>query len=81
MHNKSLSELSNLLSSKQISSVELAKHYLTRLNKLNDDLNSFITITEERALQDAKHADELIANKKAQPLTGIPIAHKDIFCT
>ena len=81
MHNKSLSELSNLLSSKQISSVELAKHYLTRLNKLNDDLNSFITITEERALQDAKHADALIANKKAQPLTGIPLAHKDIFCT
>jgi aspartyl-tRNA(Asn)/glutamyl-tRNA(Gln) amidotransferase subunit A len=81
MHNKSLSELRNLLHSKQISSVELANHYLTRLKKFDTRLNSFITITEESALHDAKHADALIADQKAQPLTGIPLAHKDIFCT
>lgn len=81
MHNKSLSELSTALQSGEVSSVELTQHYLDRINKYNGDLNAFITVTEERALEQAKAADKLLADKNAGPLTGIPLAHKDIFCT
>lgn len=81
MHNKSLSELSTALHSGEISSVELTGHYLDRINKHNDNLNAFITVTDERALEQAKVADKRLADKSAGPLTGIPLAHKDIFCT
>lgn len=81
MHNKSLSELSAALQSGEVSSVELTQHYLDRINNYNGDLNAFITVTEERALEQAKAADKLLADKNAGPLTGIPLAHKDIFCT
>jgi len=81
MHNKSLPELSTALHSGEISSVELTQHYLDRINKFNGDLNAFITVTEDRALEQAKAADKLLAEKNAGPLTGIPLAHKDIFCT
>jgi aspartyl-tRNA(Asn)/glutamyl-tRNA(Gln) amidotransferase subunit A len=81
MHNKSLSELSTALHSGDISSVELTQHYLDRINKHNGELNAFITVTEDRALEQAKAADKLLADKNAGPLTGIPLAHKDIFCT
>ena len=81
MHNKSLSELSAALHNNEISSVELTQHYLDRINQHNGTLNAFITVTEERALEQAKAADKLLAENKAGVLTGIPLAHKDIFCT
>ncbi|HEV2613656.1 MAG TPA: Asp-tRNA(Asn)/Glu-tRNA(Gln) amidotransferase subunit GatA [Gammaproteobacteria bacterium] len=81
MHTKSLRELSSDLHAKKISSVELTQHYLDRINKFDKDLNSFITVTPEHALNLAKKADELIKQNKAGVLTGIPMAQKDIFCT
>ena len=80
MHNKSLKELSIGLQNKEFSSVELTQVFLNRI-KQHQDLNAFITITEEIALQSAKEADIRIANKKTDSLTGIPVAQKDIFCT
>jgi aspartyl-tRNA(Asn)/glutamyl-tRNA(Gln) amidotransferase subunit A len=76
-----LSELSEALNAKEISSVELTGEYLARIDRLDDDLNAFITVDKQRALSDAKRADALRAKGEAGPLTGIPIAHKDIFCT
>lgn len=81
MHDQTLAELSKALKSKKISSVELTKTFLDRIEKFNADLNCFITITKDQALQDAQTADQLIAAGKGEALTGIPIAHKDIFCT
>lgn len=81
MHHKSIAELSTLLSNKEISSVELTQHYLERIKKFDSQLNSFITVTEDAALAAAKAADEQRAKGKAGPLTGMPIAQKDIFCT
>src|SRR5579872_6166187 len=81
MHYKTIAELSRDLASKKISSVELTQHFLDRIQKLDSKLNSFITVTPEKALKDAKRADEWLASGKGEPLTGIPIAQKDIFCT
>ena len=81
MHNKSVAELSRELESGKISSVELTRQFLGRLKKEDEQLNSFITITEEQALADAHAADEQRAAGKATPWTGVPFAHKDIFCT
>jgi aspartyl-tRNA(Asn)/glutamyl-tRNA(Gln) amidotransferase subunit A len=80
MHNKTIKELAQGLRSGDFSSVELTQHFLARIKKY-DNLNAFVTVTEERALQAASAADERIAKGEATPLTGIPIAHKDIFCT
>jgi aspartyl-tRNA(Asn)/glutamyl-tRNA(Gln) amidotransferase subunit A len=79
--NSSLGELSAALSAKKVSSVELTRLYLGRIGALNPDLNAFITVDESRALQDARRADERRARGDAGPLTGIPLVHKDIFCT
>lgn len=81
MHHKTIAELSNDLSNKKISSVELTKHFLERIKTHDSKLNSFITITDEHALKAAEAADQLRAQGKAGRLTGIPIAQKDIFCT
>ncbi|MDK8463770.1 Asp-tRNA(Asn)/Glu-tRNA(Gln) amidotransferase subunit GatA [Marinobacter sp. SS13-12] len=81
MHNKSVAELSRELESGKISSVELTREYLGRLKKEDEQLNSFISITEDQALADAHAADEQRAAGKATPWTGVPFAHKDIFCT
>ncbi|WP_417549251.1 Asp-tRNA(Asn)/Glu-tRNA(Gln) amidotransferase subunit GatA [Methylophaga sp.] len=81
MHNKTLSELSALLHNGDITSVELTKHFLNRIKTHNGDLNAFISITEENALAQAAAADKKFADKTAGKLTGIPMAHKDIFCT
>ena len=81
MHHKTIAELSAELSAKKISSVELTKHFIDRIHHLDNKLNSFITITEEYALQAARQADDLRAQGKTGLLTGIPIAQKDIFCT
>lgn len=81
MLNKSIAELSKDLQNKKISSTELTRYFLDRIEKFNSELNCFITITQETALTQAKVADERIAKGQATPLTGIPIVHKDIFCT
>ncbi|HEX4045868.1 MAG TPA: Asp-tRNA(Asn)/Glu-tRNA(Gln) amidotransferase subunit GatA [Gammaproteobacteria bacterium] len=81
MHNKTIAELSHALQSKTISSVELTQLFLQRIKQFDKQLNSIITLTEETALQAAKTADGLRASGQAGPLTGIPLLHKDIFCT
>jgi len=81
MHNKSIAELSALLASGEVSSVALTQHFLNRIETLDPELNSFVTVTAEQALADAAAADAARAKGEAGALTGIPFAHKDIFCT
>jgi aspartyl/glutamyl-tRNA(Asn/Gln) amidotransferase subunit A (EC 6.3.5.-) len=81
MHNKSVAELSRELESGRISSVELTQQFLDRLKTEDGKYNSFITISEEQALAEARAADEMRAAGKATVWTGVPFAHKDIFCT
>ena len=81
MISKSLAELRRSLDAKEFSSVELTQSYLDRIARHNPALNAFITVTEETALTSAREADQRIAQQQATALTGIPLAHKDIFCT
>lgn len=80
MYKKTIAELANGLRTGQFSSQELTQVYLDRVKRYQD-LNCFITVTEERALADAAAADQRLAAGDAGLLTGIPIAQKDIFCT
>ncbi len=80
MHKKSIVELARGLAAKEYSSVELTQVFLDRI-KRHQDLNCFITVTEEKALAQAKLADQCIASGNTGLLTGIPIAQKDIFCS
>ncbi len=79
MLNASLKELSAALAQKKISSAELTKLFLDRTSKLNGALNAFITVDAEKSLAQARVADGRIAKDDAEPLTGVPVAHKDIF--
>ncbi len=79
MLNASLKEISTALAQRKISSVELTRLFLARVEKLNASLNAFITVDAEKSLAQARAADERIAKGRVKPLTGIPIAHKDIF--
>ena len=81
MHNKTIAELSQGLANGEFSSVEITQAFLDRIKRLDSNYNSFITVTEESALAQAKQADEQRANGNASDLTGIPIAQKDLFCT
>ena len=76
-----LEELSRLLRGRKISSTEIVKSCLERAERHNGALNCFISLFPEHALERAKAADSEIAAGNAGPLTGIPVAHKDIFCT
>ncbi len=80
MLNASLKELSKQLAEKKLSSVELTSFFLQRIKTLNPDYNAFITINEEMSLAQAINADKMLAVGEGGPLTGIPIAQKDIFC-
>lgn len=80
MIEQSIAELSQALLSKAFSSVELTSFYLDRIKRHNGQLNAFISVTADTALLAASEADKQIAKGTAGPLTGIPIAHKDIFC-
>ena len=80
-HKKSVTELSAMLQAGEVSSVELTQYFLQRIKANDDRLNSFITVCEEDALAQAKAADEKRQAGEAGPLTGVPFAHKDIFCT
>ncbi len=81
MHQKSLVELSAGLQKGAFSSEELTLACLDRVSRLDDQLNCFISVTGELALDAARAADARIRAGNAGPLTGIPFAHKDIFCT
>jgi aspartyl-tRNA(Asn)/glutamyl-tRNA(Gln) amidotransferase subunit A len=81
MHELTLAELKQGLDKGDYSARELAEHFLKRINVLDAQLNSFITVTPEIALAQADAADKARANGKAGLLNGLPIAHKDIFCT
>ena len=80
MINNSINELHHGLLKKDFSSVELTEYFLSRIKKLNPSINAFITVDEEKSLGQAKLADEKISKGDVNPLTGIPIAQKDIFC-
>ncbi len=80
MLSKTVAELSRDLAEGEFSSVELTQEYLRRIGQLNDHLNAYITVTAEEALVQAHAADQARARGEAGPLTGIPLAHKDIFC-
>jgi len=81
MHKKTIAEMSRSLHAREFSSVELTGHFLSRIEALDRQLNSFVTVVAEQAMEQAREADRRLADGDAGPLTGIPIAHKDIFCT
>ncbi|MGI1677222.1 MAG: Asp-tRNA(Asn)/Glu-tRNA(Gln) amidotransferase subunit GatA [Cellvibrionaceae bacterium] len=81
MHNLTIAELAKGLRAKNFSSVELTQHFLNRIKEFDPTYNSFITLTETQAIKQADKADKLLAAGNSDPLCGIPIAHKDIFCT
>ncbi len=81
MIHASLPELRRALDARQISAVELATLFLDRIDALDPALNAFITVDRDGALAAARAADTRIAAGQAGALTGIPLAHKDVFCT
>ncbi|GAB3310920.1 amidase [Haliea atlantica] len=83
MHDLTVAQLIDGLRSKQFSSTELTRHYLERIRRLDPQLNSYITVDESGALDAAAAADRALASATGNlpSLTGIPLAHKDIFCT
>ena len=81
MHNYTIAKLIKGLQNKEFSSVEVTKHFLDRISQLNDDYNAVITVTSEQALSVAALADQRLANGDAPAMCGVPILHKDIFCT
>jgi aspartyl-tRNA(Asn)/glutamyl-tRNA(Gln) amidotransferase subunit A len=81
LHQLSIGELAERLKRKEISSLELTRHCLARLESLGHELNAVVTLTAEHALADAARADARRAQGEAGPLLGIPLIHKDIFCT
>ncbi len=80
-HHLSTQQLIAGLQDKQFSSLELTEHYLKRIDALDGKINSFITRTSETARAQAQAADEMRAQGDKRPLLGVPMAHKDIFCT
>ncbi len=76
-----LAELAAALRARELSSDELTRAYLGRIEQHDPRLNSFVTVTGEQALAQASAADAILGRGEGGPLTGIPLAHKDIFCT
>ncbi|MEK9976976.1 MAG: Asp-tRNA(Asn)/Glu-tRNA(Gln) amidotransferase subunit GatA [Gammaproteobacteria bacterium] len=77
----SVNEILTAVRDKKVSATEITNHYFSLIKKNNDEFNCFITLTEEIALAKAKSIDDEISNNKFRPLSGLPIAQKDIFCT
>ncbi len=75
-----ISEIKKGLGSKEFSSVELATHYLKRIQEYKD-LNAFVFVDEEKVLDSAKKADKLIEEGASKPLLGVPLGIKDLYCT
>ena len=81
MHNKTLADIIAGLNNGDFSSVEVTQHFLGRIKAMDGQYNSFVTVTEDAALAKAAAADQLRASGNSTVLCGVPIAHKDIFCT
>ena len=81
MHQKTLAELREGLIKREFSSVEVTQHFLERIARLDERFNCFISVTEDTALARAREADKTLAAGGAPALCGLPVAHKDIFCT
>ena len=81
LHSHTLSELAAGLRARRFSSVELVTEFLTRIEKSQPALNAFISVTADAALEAARGADRTLARGEGGALTGVPIAHKDLFCT
>src|SRR5690606_38641437 len=81
MHDLTLAEMCDGLARRAFSSVELTRHLLARIAAANPRYNAFITVDEAGALAGAAAADARLAAGDAPSLCGVPIAHKDIFCT
>jgi len=81
MHEQSISQMLDALDRKEYSCEELITHHVDRIHQLDEQLNTFITHTAEQAVTRARVLDTARAKGEAPPLAGIPIAHKDIFCT
>ena len=81
MFQHTLAQLSQLLQNKEVTSEELTRLYLQRSESFNEVFNCYISITHDLAIKQAKAADACLQSGKAGTLTGIPIVHKDIFCS
>jgi aspartyl-tRNA(Asn)/glutamyl-tRNA(Gln) amidotransferase subunit A len=81
MHTRTLAQLAGDLRARRVSATELTRHFIERVERFDDTLNAFVTVTAEQALAQAAAADQRLARGEATLLTGIPLAHKDIFCT
>ena len=81
LHTLTVAEMARGLRAREYSSLDLTLHFLGRIERLGPALNAFVTVTADRALADARAADERLARGEGGPLTGVPIVHKDIFCT
>ena len=81
LHTLSIGELAERLSNGTLSSVDLTRHFLDRIDSFAGDLNALITKTPEAALRSAAAADARLARGERGPMLGIPLIHKDIFCT
>ncbi|MDG9781682.1 Asp-tRNA(Asn)/Glu-tRNA(Gln) amidotransferase subunit GatA [Metapseudomonas otitidis] len=81
MHQLTLAEIARALAAKEFSSEELSSALLARIQTLDPQLNSFITVTADQALEQARAADARRAAGENGALLGAPIAHKDLFCT
>ena len=77
----SITEIKRGLDKGEFSSVEITQDYLARIARHNPALNCFISVTDEIALEQARAADAALAKGEVAPLTGVPLAHKDLFCT
>jgi aspartyl-tRNA(Asn)/glutamyl-tRNA(Gln) amidotransferase subunit A len=74
-------ELNKKLTSKEITSEEITKEYLARIEKFDKEIGAYITVDHEYAIKQAQNADKMIAKGSVYPLTGVPIAVKDLLCT
>lgn len=81
MFQESITSLAHKLRNKELSSVELTRTFLDRIKNIDPNINSFITVTEQVALEQAAKADVMLSRGEGTSLTGIPVAHKDLFCT
>ena len=81
LHRLSIREMTEGLANAQFSSREITEHYLKRIEKIDALVKSYVTVTPEQALAEADAADALLKAGGANVLTGVPLAHKDIFCT